>query len=272
MKVLFVGPSLAGVDYPTDGLEIQGPAANGDLTRAVLAGARIIGLVDGIFGSVAAVWHKEILFALSEGVRVLGAASMGALRAAECEQFGMEPVGVIANRFVEGSLDDDAAVALTHMPGELGWGALSEPLVDVEATLEALQDRALITAGEFTALSASAAAIFFKRRSIEAIVAAADVAPARGETLRTLLHSTGAARRPRMRLNSWCSCAPPNLDLHSTRGAGVWRSRQCGANIFRGCAPPRHGRRTSGGSFSRSVHARYAWLDRRVALPAAPPA
>ena len=221
MKVLFVGPSLAGVDYPGDGLEIQGPAANGDLTRAVLAGARIIGLVDGVFGSVAAVWHKEILFALSEGVRVLGAASMGALRAAECAQFGMEPVGVIANRFLEGSLDDDAAVALTHMPGELGWGALSEPLVDVEATLDALRDRALITAGEFTALNASAAAIFFKRRSIEAIVAAADVAPARGETLRTSLHSTGAARRPRMRLNWWRSCAPPNLDLHSTRWAGA---------------------------------------------------
>jgi hypothetical protein len=108
------------------------------------------------------------------------------LRAAECAQFGMEPVGVIANRFLEGSLDDDAAVALTHMPGELGWGGLSEPLVDVEATLDALRDRALITAGEFTALNASAAAIFFKRRSIEAIVAAADVRPARGEILRTL--------------------------------------------------------------------------------------
>jgi len=169
MKVLFVGPSLAGVDYPTDGLVVRGPAGNGDLTRAVLDGATVIGLVDGVFGSVAAVWHKEILFALSEGVRVLGASSMGALRAAECATFGMEPVGVIAKRYLDGSLDDDAAVALLHMPGELGWGAITEPLVDVQATLTRLLRETLITPVEAREMLDGAAAMFFKHRTVDAI-------------------------------------------------------------------------------------------------------
>ncbi|MEJ0097006.1 MAG: TfuA-like protein [Bauldia sp.] len=53
------------------------------MSKAVLAGASVIGLVDGVFENVASVWHKEILYALSEGVQVFGAASMGALRAAD---------------------------------------------------------------------------------------------------------------------------------------------------------------------------------------------
>ena len=61
--------------------------------HAVRRGVRVIGLVDGVFERVPAVWHKEILFALSEGVHVYGAASMGALRAAELDTFGMRGVG-----------------------------------------------------------------------------------------------------------------------------------------------------------------------------------
>ena len=42
----------------------------------------------GAFASVPAVRHKEILWALSEGIPVIGAASIGALRAAELTAFG----------------------------------------------------------------------------------------------------------------------------------------------------------------------------------------
>ena len=47
------------------------------MAKAVIEGATVIGLIDGFFENVASVWHKEILFALSEGVQVFGAASMG---------------------------------------------------------------------------------------------------------------------------------------------------------------------------------------------------
>lgn len=51
---------------------------------------------------VPAVWHKELLYTLQEGVEVCGASSMGALRAAELESFGMLGVGVIFQAYRDG--------------------------------------------------------------------------------------------------------------------------------------------------------------------------
>ncbi|HEY5550419.1 MAG TPA: TfuA-like protein, partial [Opitutaceae bacterium] len=97
MKVVFVGPSLTDPKLRTDSgsVRFRPPAAMGDVTKAVIEGATAVGLVDGVFEAVASVWHKEILYALAEGVQVFGAASMGALRAAECAPYGMIGVGAI---------------------------------------------------------------------------------------------------------------------------------------------------------------------------------
>lgn len=169
MKVLFAGPSLFGQSYDRTGLEVRAPARQGDLHRAVLDGADAIGLVDGVFGFVPSVWHKEILFALKQGVRVLGAASLGALRAAECAPFGMEPVGPIAHSYARGERVEDADVCLAHAPAELDFMPLSEPLVDVEATVAAMR----ATESEGAALLAAAQAIYFVDRTVDAIAAVA---------------------------------------------------------------------------------------------------
>jgi len=170
MKVIFVGPTLSRAEIEASDCTILPPAAQGDIARAVVGGATTIGLIDGVYETTAAVWHKEILFALQRGVRVLGAASMGALRAAECAAFGMEPVGEIAYRYVSGALDDDAAVAVVHAPAELGYVALSEALVDAEATILRLKDEHLVSDAEAAGLLASATHCFFKQRTPEAIV------------------------------------------------------------------------------------------------------
>jgi hypothetical protein len=169
MKVLFAGPSLHGVVPDLSGLVLRGPAAQGDVARAVLDGATAIGLVDGNFEAVASVWHKEILFALGQGVALLGSSSMGALRAAECEPFGMRPVGVIAEAYTCGTLDDDAAVALTHGPAELGYVPFTEPLVDVEPTLARLRALHLLSAADHDAILARARSLYFKDRTDEAM-------------------------------------------------------------------------------------------------------
>ena len=175
VKVLFAGPSFAGIDLagatPQLGdIALRPPAAHGDLTRAVLEGATAIGLVDGLFEAVAAVWHKEILYALSHGVRVLGAASMGALRAAECAALGMEAVGPIAHSYLDGSRDDDADVGLLHAPAEFGYLPLTEPMVDVEATLARLVGLGLIAPDEHARILTHARAIFFCDRTVDLIV------------------------------------------------------------------------------------------------------
>jgi hypothetical protein len=133
---LFAGPSVQAADITAlVDAEVLPPAARGDLYCAARAGAQAIGLVDGYFACVAAPWHKEILYAMSQGCAVFGAASMGALRAAELAPFGMVGVGEIFRAFVTGDLMDDDEVALVHAPQEDGYRALSEPMANIRATI-----------------------------------------------------------------------------------------------------------------------------------------
>jgi hypothetical protein len=136
--VVFLGPTLPHAEARRAlDADYRAPAAHGDVLRAALARPQAIALVDGVFERVPSVWHKEILFALSEGVPVYGAASMGALRAAELGSFGMRGVGAVYRAYADGVLEDDDEVAVAHADGEHGWRPTSDALVDVRATLDA---------------------------------------------------------------------------------------------------------------------------------------
>ena len=102
---------------------------------------------------------------------MLGSSSMGALRAAECAAFGMRPVGVIARDYFDGTLDDDAAVAISHGPEELGYPPVTEPLVNVKPTLLRLRTLQLISEAEHARLWDRASRLYFKDRSVEALFA-----------------------------------------------------------------------------------------------------
>lgn len=169
MKIVFAGPSLYGAEFDPGDVVIRGPAEMGDLERAVVDGASAVGIIDGHYQQVGSVWHKEILFALASGVAVYGAASMGALRVSECEDFGMIPVGDIARRYCSGELFDDADVALTNGPAELGFPPLTEAMVDVEATAAHLRATGLVTPDVAATIVSTARAIFFADRTIESI-------------------------------------------------------------------------------------------------------
>jgi hypothetical protein len=161
--VVFAGPSLAGAPVaPPPGVTIEAPAAAGDLYRAARAGARVIGLVDGVFEDRPTVWHKEILWALERGVRVLGAASLGALRAAECAHFGMEGVGELFAQVEAGAIEDDSDLAVVHAPAALGWRPLTEARVNVRATLDAAVAAGALSHRRARALVARAAALPFR--------------------------------------------------------------------------------------------------------------
>src|SRR5437016_6011191 len=104
---LFIGPTLRRGDIPAelDAFALP-PAQQGDVYRAALNRPEAIGIVDGYFGGAPSVWHKEILWALSEGIQVFGSASMGALRAAELSSFGMRGVGRIFEMYRDVVLED----------------------------------------------------------------------------------------------------------------------------------------------------------------------
>lgn len=172
--VVFAGPSLHGAGLESlSGLDLRPPAQCGDILAAVEDGTSIIGLIDGVFETRPAPWHKEILAALDRGARVYGAASLGALRAAECAAFGMTGIGEIYADYRDGRRVSDADVAVVHAPAELGFAPLSVALVDAQATLARLRSNGAIDARDADRLAEAAETIFFKDRTWSAIAGAA---------------------------------------------------------------------------------------------------
>ncbi len=140
---LFVGPTLFREPTPA-GIVRYGPAALGSVFRAVEAGYRRIGVVDGFFGNAPSVWHKEILYAISRGVDVAGAGSMGALRAAELWTLGMVGCGRIFRLFRSGAWTDDDEVAVIHATKELDFQPVSEAMANVRFTLRSLTRKGVL--------------------------------------------------------------------------------------------------------------------------------
>jgi len=132
--VVFLGPSLS-VREAADILDARylPPARRGAIPAAVREGAKVICLIDGVFFQECSVGHREILDAIGKGVRVIGASSMGALRASELDTLGMEGVGEIYRWYREGTITSDDEVALIFDP-ESGY-ALSVPLVNIRYIL-----------------------------------------------------------------------------------------------------------------------------------------
>ncbi len=146
------------------------PVRQGDVYRLVRdRRPAVIGIIDGYFHQVPSVWHKEILWALDQGVHVAGAASMGALRAAELHVFGMRGVGRIFEAFRDGVLDADDEVAVVHAPAELGFMPVSEALVDIRATVDAAVAAGVLRPADGSALIGRARALFYAERSWDAL-------------------------------------------------------------------------------------------------------
>jgi hypothetical protein len=172
--VIFAGPSLPPRLRPDDSrLEWRPPVRQGELYRAALARPAMIGVVDGYFEVVPTVWHKEILWAMAQGIHVFGAASIGALRAAELDSFGMRGIGQVYQAYRDGILEDDDEVAVLHGPEELGYPALTEAMVNIRATLVEAQRRGILPPGTGAQLGGIAKALFYKHRTYDAVLRAA---------------------------------------------------------------------------------------------------
>ncbi len=241
LGVVFAGPSLAAADRkPPSGVALRPPAAAGDLYHAVRAGARAIGLADCVFEDRPTVGHKEILWALSQGVAVIGAASLGALRAVECAPWGMEGIGAVHEICREGGLDDDHRVAVLHAPEALGFAPLTEALVNVSATLDAAVETGALDAAAAAALEDAAEALGFR----------AAVWPA-------ILDRAGLSAEARRRFEVWL----PNGRVDLKRADALALLAHVAARICERPRPPRPE------AFPDTLH----WRAQRAAFDAAPP-
>lgn len=186
--VIFLGPSLPITEAREilDAIYLP-PAKQADLISAVTTyKPDAIGLIDGVFLSCPSVWHKEILYAIEQGVAVYGASSMGALRAAETDTFGTIGIGEIYRMYASGELIDDDEVALVHGLEDIEYRPLSEPMVNVRATFRRAMDEEIIDEAVYEELNAIAKSIYFPERTFPAIfrkAVTAGIEPAKLENM-----------------------------------------------------------------------------------------
>ncbi|KAF5412154.1 MAG: TfuA-related McrA-glycine thioamidation protein [Euryarchaeota archaeon] len=170
---VFVGPSVAkgtakDILYAEYDVEYLPPAKRGDISKAVNDGAEIVCLIDGVFFQDSAVAHREILYALKNGVKVIGSSSMGALRASELDLYGMEGVGQIYGWYKSEKLVSDDEVALFFDP--IYFKPLSEPLVNIRYNLEIAEAKGVIDGDACKKLLKIAKVLYFPDRTYQRIL------------------------------------------------------------------------------------------------------
>lgn len=135
---VFVGPTLARADV--QGLlpeaRILPPIAAGDLWNLPIRSGDTLAIIDGFFLQCRSIRHKELIDAMNRGVRVAGAASLGALRAAELHRAGMIGLGVIFDWYADGMIEGDDEVAVVHRDASEGFRQVTRALVDLRATFD----------------------------------------------------------------------------------------------------------------------------------------
>lgn len=162
--VVFLGPSLSK-DRAEEVLkaDYRPPARRGEIYQAAREGAGIICLIDGVFFQECSVAHKEVIYALEAGARVLGASSMGALRASELDVYGMEGIGTIYRAYKSGELVSDDEVALTFDP--FSYEPTSEPLVNIRFNLDLACQKGVISEEAREKLFRAAHCLYFPDRT-----------------------------------------------------------------------------------------------------------
>lgn len=131
--VVYAGPTIAPdeVNSVLPDAQVLAPLARGDLLAGEWNPGDTAVVIDGYFREQRSVGHKEVLWLLSQGVRVIGAASMGALRAAELSPYGMQGVGVVYDMYASEQIDGDDEVGVLHGPAAMGYPPQTVALVSL---------------------------------------------------------------------------------------------------------------------------------------------
>ena len=135
--IVFAGPTISHqeVQKILPNAYCHAPIKCGDILKVLRLAPTKIVIIDGDFGHVGATWHKEILFALANQVSVLGASSMGALRAAELDVYGMKGFGEIYHLYKSAQINGDDEVAIIHADKDHQYQSGTLPLVNIRCTL-----------------------------------------------------------------------------------------------------------------------------------------
>ncbi|WP_245457046.1 MULTISPECIES: TfuA-like protein [unclassified Mesorhizobium] len=146
------------------------PAVQGSIVAAVQRyDPAAIVIIDGAFQAEPAVRHKEILWAISQAIPVIGAGSMGALRAAELYPY-MHGVGLIYRWYRRFAFLPDDAVAVLYGPEGVNFSPLTHALVDLRMTVRAAWRRNLLSTDLSGKLENAARNLNFRERTLSRMV------------------------------------------------------------------------------------------------------
>lgn len=167
--VIYLGPSLS-LSEAREILDAEylPPIRRGNLAR-IRDRTGAVGIIDGEFFQSLAVSPKEVLKTMTRGIKVYGAASMGALRAAEMCDLGVIGVGKIFAMFRDAVLDADDEVAVVYDP--ISYRTFSDPLVNLRCALDAAVAEGAIGADAAERLLREMQSRYFPSRSFRALEA-----------------------------------------------------------------------------------------------------
>ncbi|MFE4635528.1 TfuA-like protein [Streptomyces sp. NPDC056773] len=174
--IVYAGPTISAADVHAvlPEADVRPPAGRGDLLADQWQPGDVVVVVDGYFRERRSVGHKEILQVLTEGAEVIGAASMGALRAAELAPCGMRGLGTVFTMYASGEIDGDDEVGVLHGPAERGYPAQTVALVNLRYGCAEGAETDLVPADAGRRIVAAAAALPFTHRGWKDIERALD--------------------------------------------------------------------------------------------------
>jgi hypothetical protein len=174
--VVFVGPTCPPDDIfaVLPDAFIVPPAARGDLYRFRMLNFSVFLILDGVFGNALAVSPREVIDVIEDGAAIVGASSMGALRAADCRPAGALGHGLIYRLYRRRVLGSEDEVAVTFM-AERPWPAMTQPLVNMRIAIRRARRAGLFTKGEACALEQAALELPFQSRIWDTAAARAGI-------------------------------------------------------------------------------------------------
>ena len=158
---IFVGPTFPFgqiTNYLQIPATILPPIKRGDIDD-IKHTHDVIVIIDGVFHSTLSVSAREILLALREQKVIYGCSSMGALRAAELDKFGMIGFGKVYEMYANQTITSDGEVALLFDP--ITFENMTIPMVNIRFGIAQAVTQKIITEDVGTCLLRIAAQMHY---------------------------------------------------------------------------------------------------------------
>ena len=170
--IVYLGPTLRREEaVKILDADYRDPAKKGDFLMLSQDSdeKKYVGFIDGVFLHDYPPPPIEVNhLATRKNIELLGASSLGALRAVELEKFGMKGIGKIFQLFKNGIIDADDEVAVTFVRGSNVLQ--SEAMIDIRFNLFLAYKKGIITNDTKKRFVKIAKGIYFPFRNYEDII------------------------------------------------------------------------------------------------------